>query len=85
MLVGIILCGFGRRGCIRDQSVINLYIKQSSDEYGEVSDNIFRNSPVDNMTRDITFNLLCPGWILLIPDAENINGSNYLLCFVFER
>ena len=29
MLAGIILCGFVRRGCIRDWSVNILYIKQS--------------------------------------------------------
>ena len=40
MLAGITLCGFGRRGGIRDLSVIMLYIKQSSDEYSEVSDKI---------------------------------------------
>ena len=31
MLAGVILSGFGRRGGIRDLSVIMLYIKQSSD------------------------------------------------------
>ena len=40
MLSGIIMCGFGRRGGIRDLSVIMLYIKQSSDKYSEVSDKI---------------------------------------------